>query len=289
MPKFPFDTIKGAIENLLRGFDRVLTQKGAAAKKSDWSFLVLRMLLRLNENTYQAIRFLCSDNLEEKGGEKEFSLSTPAMARTILDTVFYIVWILYDPESRTMMYMRSGWATIQAELKRWAENHPGDPLTDPELKAHQQGFDQFKNDYSITPEEEANPKLIDPVPHPGGLIRMAETNAKYVLDTDRLEFLKLLNHSFYGSFSEDSHMKWPSAMLRGATFLHPSKEERVENLDVLRQDYFTKTVIFIITLLSEIELNLKCGFSDELKYVWAILSNNTDAARIYEFRYKSRL
>jgi len=279
--RIPFEAVKGKIENLVRGFDRTLRKSGESASPSDYSFLVLRMIVRLNENSYRTILYLCADDIDERG-DLEFVLSVPALARTILDSVFNVVFLLQDLEPRTKMYMRAGWATIQEEIRKWKDNRGGDPVTDPELLQLQNYYDTMKTDYLITPAEEADPNLIPRFPHPGGMLRRTD------IDADRLDFLKLLNNLFYGSFSEDAHMKWPPTMLKGSFFLQP-KDDRRDNLDVLRLDYFMKSVIFLITLLSELELGLRCGFSADLKYVWQAFAANSEAAKIYDTRYKNGL
>ena len=109
--------------NLFRAFDSRLEQSSKQIKSNDFRFFVLQTMLLSIQNTFETVRYLCSENLEDTRGKVEFMFSVTPLARTILDMVFNVVFIFEDFEARTQWYSiwlaRISQANFEVENKVW--------------------------------------------------------------------------------------------------------------------------------------------------------------------------
>lgn len=286
---FPFDAIKGRIEDLVRAFDRKLKDVDVQLNdRSDHSFLILRMFALLNENTYRTILYLCSDNTEDRQGKFEFSLSTPALARTILDTIFNTVFIFQDLKLRSKMFRKAAFFKVQHLVEKWEGKYSHDPEWKDDLKGMREYVLRMKNECQITSEDEKEPGKVT-FPYPGQMLKHKEDHKKFPLSKKRREFLGVLDELFYKSFSEDSHMTYISLMKRGNFFILSPGRTRTEKLNVARQEYLQKSIVFLVTFFSELELELRFGLVQDLRYLWTFLLQDHDVKKLFSSRYEAKL
>jgi hypothetical protein len=71
-------------------------------------FLFLELLVRVSGDTWDTIRFICRDKLEQ-GRRLEFVYAVPPLTRTLLDSLLTIIFIFDNPDTHIRWYYAGGW------------------------------------------------------------------------------------------------------------------------------------------------------------------------------------
>ncbi len=82
--------------------------------------------------------------------------------------------------------------------------------------------------------------------------------------------------------------------MRGAFLvrtLWEDRDVREKLLEKFKSDNVLTTITLVLTLVSEIELELRFGLAERGKYMWTMLRTHKrgEAAEIYDLRYKGLL
>ncbi len=59
--------------------------------------VLLRGFVLLSANTFKSVRYLCADHPPDANRRPEYALSVPPLARTLMDTLFNIVFLFENP------------------------------------------------------------------------------------------------------------------------------------------------------------------------------------------------
>jgi hypothetical protein len=285
LPRLSFELFREPLDTLaVATINKIDREWPPNVPKHRASHIVVRLLIAASENTYRTIRFICADKPEDESRKLQYALSVPPLARTILDTLFTVVFLFEDLPARTAWYLRAGWREMEEKRARFQNAYGDDPSWANYLRDLGNLISEDRDLGPITDNEAVNPSKIDYWPTPAQMIR------KCVSD-DRRAFLQHLNDWFYREMSQDAHMSWPGLIRRGAYFLSakPTDDERAI-LEKFKSDSFSAALILFLALLSEVELALRLGLGDRAKYLWGILLPYAgDAKEIYELRYQATL
>lgn len=247
--------------------------------------------LRISTTSAQAIRYLCTDAPVDPGHQKEFVVAAFPVARTILESLFALVFLFDDPKENTNWYYRSTLRILYEQLERWKRKFSNvedwhDFLEQRESyllgNAAQMGLSLEQ----ISSSDSNKKRGIKRFPTPS---RMVQGNA--IKEQQRKEFLQFLNQWYYGWLSEASHLSGSrlipaNYMLAGETFHGPYA--------LTWELYKTEAVVTSDTLLLAIlsEIIVECGYDlkPKAQYIWTLLSlNNPFSKVLYEKRYQQIL
>lgn len=281
----PFGTIRTQLEEILiavgNKLEREWPRKWNAYPEAA---VVLRGTIAVTENTYHTVRILCADPHPHPSVRPEFVVSVPPLARTVLDSLFTVVFLFEDLPVRMKWYLKSGWRELSQEHDRYRQTYGTDPAWSEWLSKQAAFVDQMKVDWQITPEEQANPSKITWWPNPGQMKGHKQTAQI------RTDYLSYLNDWFYRELSADSHLSWPGLARRAMHFLNKNREQQDRDLGKFRSDCFTVTIALVLALLSEIQVELRYDLQERLKYIWGVLNPGFLMVReLYEYRYERLL
>jgi hypothetical protein len=285
LPTLDYGTIRGELDTLIQAFANKLDREWPDRwRDHPGSSVLLEALVRANFNTFRSIRFLCADG-DDGGRRPEFALSAGPLNRTILDSLFTVVFALENLPARSTWYFRSGWREIREEHDRTRERYGSDRNWAGWLTGHATMVKTLQEQLGISEAEAENPRLIKWWPTPGQMKNDSGTSQ------DRRDYLSYLNDWFYKQLSAESHMTWPGLVMRSAPLMPRSEAAGHKwKLEKQRSDNFGVAVVLMLTLLSEIELELRYGLDARLKYVWGVLNSYYGMAKeLYEHRYVGRL
>src|SRR2546426_42504 len=168
---------------------------------------------RTVSNTYHTIKLLSSSK-PPPPITREDALSVGPLSRTILDSLFVVIFVFHDLPSRTAWYWRSGWRSLWEEVQRYVAAHGTDPAFTEWIAAQNQWLDSTAARYGLSAAEIANPKLIRPWwPHPGRMLQDKTTSPV------RLALMQHLNDVYYGQLSVESHLSLPGLVMRAAPLI----------------------------------------------------------------------
>lgn len=280
--RIPFGTIRSQLEELLvavgNKLEREWPRKWSAYPEGA---VVLRGTVAITENTYHTVRILCADPHPHPSVKPEFVVSVPPLARTVLDSLFTVVFLFEDLPVRIKWYLKSGWRELYEEHQRYRQSYGSDPMWSDWLTKRAAFIDQMKADWGITPNEQTNPSIIPWWPNPGQMTRDKRTSQT------RTDYLTYLNDWFYRELSADSHLSWPGLARRSMHFLNEDREQRDRDLDKFRSDCFTVTIALTLAVLSEIQIELGYDLADRLKYIWGVLKPGFLMVKeLYKYRYE---
>lgn len=284
LPELKFSEIRETLDDLLVAMANLIERRWPSEYSQNLRTVLLGTV-KITEITYKSIRYLCADRPEDPVRKLEFAISVPPLSRTILDSVFTVIFLLDNASERLAWYHKSGWRETFEEHQRYQEAYGRDPNWE-EYIGWQQAFVEYgRQELGITDAEAANPRReITWWPNPGRMVRNRDTT------NSQRDYLRYLNDWFYREMSADSHLSWPGFARRAGHLLNPDEEQRIELLRKYKSDCVMTSITLILCLLSEIEAEFSFGRAQRLKEVWSALTEVFLASReIFEMRYVSRL
>ncbi len=285
-PALPFDSFQLPLDELLIAMANLIEREWPRrySENQDLKMFLLGTV-KIVQTTYNSIRYLAADLPANSDRKLEFAISIPPLARTVLDSLFTIIFIFNDPQARIVWYHKSGWREFFEEHERYKATYSSDPKWADYLSWQETLVNYTRREWGITEEEANNPRRnISWWPNPGKMISDPDTSE------ERRVYLRYLNDWFYRSLSADSHLSWPGFARRSAFFLNQDEENRINLLKKYKSDAVMTTIALILSLLSEIESEFHFSRAERLKYIWNIISGfSGEAKELYELRYVNRL
>jgi hypothetical protein len=248
--------------------------------------------LKLARHTYRTVFYLCADQrLGEHDWRWEYTLCLPAVNRTLLDSLFNIVFMLEDLEPRSAWYFQSGWRETRIEYQRYQMQYGSDPAWTPWLDGAKAFLDQGSQHFGISASELAGPAQKATWPNPG---RMPNYQIDPMTRPPDREFLAYLNDWFYREMSAEAHLSAFGLVKLGALLLrHDLPEEQSDQIvnefyPKHRSVQVTRTVILLLCLVAELERHFSFGLAIRIIELWNVLGESApEALEIFERRYKS--
>lgn len=248
--------------------------------------------LKLARHTYRTVFYLCADQrLTEYDWKWEYTLCLPTVNRTLLDSLFNIVFMLEDLEPRSAWYHQSGWRETRLEYERYKGQYGGDQAWNRWFDGAKEILDKGVQHFGISSSELAGPPQKATWPNPG---RMPNHGVDPNNRPPDREFLAYLNDWFYREMSAESHLSFFGLAKLGALLLrHDLPEQYSEKIE---SDFYPKhraiqvsrTVILLLSLISEIEHHFNFGLSLRVLEIWGSLTVSVpEADEIFEKRYKA--
>ena len=245
---------------------------------------LLKLTIRVSHVTWDSIRFLCTTSGDSPGRRQEFATAVPPLSRTILDSLFTVIFIFDDPVRNAAQYFKSGWRESHEDHLRLCHRHGTDPEWRHWLPRHARKVRGLGKDAGITATEKRNPRIVDRWPNPG---RMASQTK----DARRRAFLQFLSDWFYKQLSRDAHLSYQGLVHRASHLSDPARSDiGRERLQLYKWEVILTSICMYTALLSEIAGQF--GFDYEgrrLHDAWKVLGKWPDAADLYKERYQAWL
>lgn len=281
-----FRLIGPPIDTLLVAYDNTLQREwpGKWRGLNDPRLLVHGSVV-VSVTNYQLIRFLCRDKFIDPYQTRKFVTAIPPLTRSILDSLFALVFLFDDVPAKAAMFAKGGWRKLCEETERIQRDYSSNPKWIEALKQREEKMEEMRTARGLPPCGAETAKL--PFwPTPGQMIRSRD------LSDERKRYLTYLNDWYYRDLSSSAHLSFPGLILRSKplfTWLEDD-QSREADLKFLRAVFLTQTICLLLALLSEVQIEAGFAFADRLKYIWRIMVEHFDVAKeIYELRYASRL
>lgn len=285
LPVLPYDVFGPKLDDLLVFSANKLDREFPTGRYHSYAGPTLVALMLVSANTYRTMRYFCADKPSDPKRRPEYALSAGPLARTILDALFTLLFLLEDLNERVPWFMKCGWREVVEELERARTQH-GD---DPKWQYYIEGLTEFAeeskhSEFEITPDEEREPKKIPYWPIPNQMIPRVQAD-------DVRRFMEYLRDWFYRQLSQDSHLSWRGLARRaGYLLLDRSPLQKEWDLPKQKSDVLMTTVVLLLAMMSEIELFFGYGAGARLKFVWNVINPYfQQGGEIYDLRYSGKL
>jgi hypothetical protein len=254
--------------------------KGSHVPTDAQAFLF--MSTRLARSTFRTISYLCADIRQtQHDWNWETTLVLPALNRTILDSVFSIVFMLEDPANRSRWYHESGFREAKEELERYKNQYAALPEWEEWLK----GYEQIVNDgimqFGVSPEALDLKRKYKWWPNPGSMPREASPKTR--------EFLRYLSDWFYREMSSQVHLSLLGTVKFGSLIapeLFDKERQETISFPRFRALQLGRTVTLLLCLVSEIEYYFSFGMNHRVLELWqVVIENIPETAEIFRKRY----
>lgn len=241
--------------------------------------MLLRTTVRVAERTFAAIRYLTLD--KQRGELPPVTLATAVspLARTLLDSLFTVVFMFENPADRMSHYLRSGWREATEHHARLTARHGNEPEWTDWLAGYRKWIDAHDSDLGIGVAEKSNPQSVLWFPNPGKMMRKATNPATR-------DLLGYLNDWFYRSLSADSHLSYIGLANRGGILAGASDavQESVRHL------VFLTAVTLYVALLSEVIVAARLPYETKRVHgMWQQLLPYPSAQELWQKRYEGVL
>jgi hypothetical protein len=285
-----FSVIQGDWDSLLQGMTLKLEREFPAEAASNGAREFLWFTFRVALNTYRSMAYICGDKPADPLRKLEYAVSCPPLVRTLVDSLFNVIFALEDLENRVTWYYKSGWREDYEKLERYMSEYGSAPEWKSWLETDRATLEHGIKVWGITDEEAKNfKKMIDWWPTPARMIRHGLKPSDPLPD-DRA-FLEFLNDWYYRELSQESHLSYPGLAHRGGLlWALDRKEERAEeHLIQNKSTQMIMAVTLLLALCSEIEHRFNFGFKQRIVVLWAILNELPVPKEMYDKRYAKLL
>jgi hypothetical protein len=269
---------------LVRRFTQAMASRDREAERTVSLFLILT---RFAKTSYEAISFLVSDADDGSKRKKEFVLVLPPINRQLMDMLFNIIYITDDFPSRSLEYELYGYRQAREQYDRVYERFGNLPKWQQYFEDQREFLKTMEKYLSITEEQKANPSTIHYWVGPARLIKRQTKNQPFLL---------FLNAWFYSETSAQAHLN-PAGLFSVAMFLFsefaPDDVRAIvegRKSQTFKFQHFSRTLILVLAILSEIANFCHVDNRDDLRRVWGILAGySEEAGDVYKERYQDLL
>jgi hypothetical protein len=256
-------------------------------RQHERSLSVLIVMLRFAWNSYEAVRYITADAPPDPSRKPNYVIVILPVNRQLLDLLFSLVYMLDDLIPRSLAYQRAGWRDLVEERVTIKAEYGDDVEYEGFLESMDAQIDHMVNIFQITPEEQANPVLVNYWGTPFKLTKR-ESQCK--------TFLQFLEKTIYKDVSAHAHLTF-AGMQKISCFLVADllgdsvpEEKRKRAMQSLHFQQVSRTAILFLAVVTEIDTYLKLGNHLSIDYLWVIFSEYVVEAReMYEFRYQNRV
>lgn len=278
-----FGVVQKDWDSLLEGMTLKLEREFPAGAASTGARELLWLTFRVALNTYRSMAYVCGDKPPDPLRRLEYAISCPPIVRTLVDTLFNVIFALEDLEQRATWYYKSGWREDQEKLEQYEKEYGHLEEWKSWLEVFKKGHEHGRGVWGITEEEYKNPKLIEWWPIPSWMISKARP--------DNQGFLQFLNDWYYRELSQESHLSFPGLVARGSLLMALDKKEEhaEEHLVQNKSTQMVMAVTLLLGLCSEIEHHFNFGFKQRIVVLWGIFSELPIPKEMYDKRYAKLL
>lgn len=276
----PLDSVVGALGNKLEREWPVAFANVQGARE------LFLLTVRLADITSRSIRWLSADTPPDPGRRLEYCLSVPPLNRTILDSLFTIMFVLEDLPSRCAWYHKAAWREQCIELDRYRAEYGHLAEWRDWLGRLTALTDLGVSMLGLSPAEAAQPLSIPGWPNPG---KMANYGISPTTPIPPVRaFMRYLNDWFYADLSQQAHLGGTGLMKRGSPLIMSRNDpQRSQALMKNKYSWIGQNFAVMLALISEIEAYFRFGLRERMNYLWGLLVPVIPVAKeIHAKRYR---
>jgi hypothetical protein len=248
---------------------------------------LLLIMLRVTRNSYEAASFLISTVDGSPKRKKEFIMVLPPINRQLLDLLFTLVFMMDDFEKRSMDYELASYRQAREEYDKFHRRYATHLRWQSRLRDLGQWLETMEKYLAITPEQKAKPSIIPYWYAPYRLMKSA---------TNGQPFMQFLEKWLYGETSAQAHLN-PAGLFSMGLFVFADFASETEpttitarNLERFTFRHFSRTLITVLAISSEIDNFCKLNNRETLARLWVLLGGYADEADdVYKGRYQTML
>lgn len=243
------------------------------------------MHVRTSRMTYLSALYLGADKPPDPLRLQEFCTSIPVLNRSILDSLFTIMFILEDVPTRVAWFWEADWRETRLELDRYIAEYGSLPEWQTWLAQLTEHCNEGIRHANLSAAQVASPKSLRSWPNPGSMppFGLSPTDP---LPANRA-FMKYLNDYFYIDLSQQAHLGAWGLAKRGPIYLDEvlSDPTREEKLKKNKYAQLGQSVALVLALASEVEAHFNFGLRQQAQYVWGLA---VPAIVVVEEMYRKR-
>ncbi len=280
--------LQGLLRNMESELARLLKQAMASHNtEAERRLSLFLIMLRFTKNSYEAASFLSSDSEDAPKRKKEFALILPPTNRQLLDLLFTLVFMLDEFPTRSMAYELSGYRQAREEYDKFQARYGTHPKWQTHLLILREWMPTMEKYFSINPEQKARPDQIKYWRAPYKLMKTP---------TKSQPFMQFLEKWLYGETSAQAHLN-AAGLFSVAVFLisdfAPNDEQKTiaeRNFGKYKFRHFSRTLITVLAIASEIDNFCKLKNRETLSRLWVLLGGYAEEADdVYKLRYQGML
>jgi len=251
---------------------------------------LLGLMFRFAWNSYEAVLYLTGDTPEDPRRKPNYVIVIPNINRQLLDLLFTLTYMLEDLRARSLDYQRAGYRDLYEEIASFRDVFGNDPEWKRYFDNTEAMLRQMVPIFNITPEERANPSLIDYWPTPFKLVKRAKKGS-----IPCASFLEYLEKWLYKETSAQAHLTF-AGLFRVAPFVVAPMlgKEYVDKVQDVPMKMFhfqqvSRTTLSFLAIATEIDTSCRLGNRESINYLWVILGEYVaEAKEMWEQRYRDR-
>lgn len=224
--------------------------------------------LRIAHMSYRSVVYFGGDVPADPRRLPEFCVSLPLLNRSILDSLFTVLFLLEDLPNRCAWFLESDWRESRWEMNRYLAEYDDLPEWKRFFEDFSKACDLGLALTNLSPAQTANPAELRKWLNPGQMVSYrVSPNAPLPLVN---AFVKCLHDFFYIDLSQQAHLGGWGIAKRGGFLIDeirglPATEGQITKY---RHSQIGQAVALVLALASEIELHFNFGFRRDLLYVW---------------------
>jgi hypothetical protein len=251
---------------------------------------LLVMYVRAAQQTYLSSLYLCGDLPRDPNRKPEFCISLAPVNRSLLDSLFTLIFVLEDLPNRCEWFYEASWRETRLELDRLVAEYGEQPDWQSWLKELNSFVNWGGTFARLTPDQASNPKALRSWLNAGAMWRFG-IDQNTSLPPARA-FMKYLDDYFYIDLSQQSHLT-PWGMIKRTGFLLDEIHALpATEFPMKKYRYFqvAQTVLFALAIVSEVEAHFSFGLRQQCLFVWGVAAPViVIAEEMYRKRYRELL
>jgi hypothetical protein len=291
LKRFEFSLVAPRLEgfhfNVNRALERQIRLAESRAQREDWrSTSLLIVMLRFAWNSYEAVRYLTADIPSDPLRKATYVLVVPNINRQLLDVLFSLVYMLDDLMPRSLQYQKAGWRDLIEERDLYKSRFASDDEWQNHFENMEEQLTRLVDRFRITPEEQADPNLVDYWKTPFKLSKR---------DGPSRSFLEFMEKWIYKDVSNHSHLGFAGLQKVSSFLVEDLLGDAVQpqlQLRAMQSFHFqqvSRTAVMYLAIATEIDTYFSLGNHPDSDYLWIMFSEYVvEAQEIYDLRYRNR-
>lgn len=286
-----FKVIGEPLDSLLVAAGNKLTREWPARYRGAIGGRELLVIhIRVARLSYRSALYLGGDKPPDARRLSEFAVSLPLLNRSILESLFTVLFILEDVPNRCAWFREADYRESKQEFDRYQSEYG----TSAEWQSHLEYFaNAVQMGLSLTTlsaSQAANPRGLRSWPTPGAMATYGVSPSMPL--TTVQAFMKYLNDFFYIDLSQQAHLGGWGIAKRAGFLLDEFRQipGTEATLTKFRRSQIGQAVALVLALVSEVESHFNFGLRQQIVFVWNLAASTFAIVdEMFQKRYRDLL